>query len=113
MQAQGHAQLLVDMIDLGANVQAAEDDGADSGTPRSRLPEARDPALRPRGTELAAMGHTVLSVNGDDMGGSQVIMFQPDTDAAGGRERRDPPSDGSGYYRGSSDFRKDGQAVGW
>jgi gamma-glutamyltranspeptidase len=41
------------------------------------------------------MGHKVKSVSGDEMGGVQIIMR------------------GQGYYRSGSDFRKDGQAVGW
>jgi len=41
------------------------------------------------------MGHTVKSVNGDSVGGVQVIMR------------------GAGFYRAGSDFRKDGEAVGW
>jgi gamma-glutamyltranspeptidase/glutathione hydrolase len=47
------------------------------------------------GSKLAAMGHVVKSVNGDDLGGVQSIMFI------------------NGYYRSGSDFRKDGEAVGW
>jgi gamma-glutamyltranspeptidase / glutathione hydrolase len=47
------------------------------------------------GSTLAAMGHTVKSVNGEDVGGVQSIMFV------------------NGYYRSGSDFRKDGEAVGW
>jgi gamma-glutamyltranspeptidase len=47
------------------------------------------------GSQLAAMGHTVQSVNGDDLGGVQVIMVV------------------DGTYRSASDFRKDGEAVGW
>jgi gamma-glutamyltranspeptidase len=41
------------------------------------------------------MGHHVKAVNGADMGGVQVIEAV------------------DGYYRGGSDFRKDGEAAGW
>jgi gamma-glutamyltranspeptidase/glutathione hydrolase len=41
------------------------------------------------------MGHTVVSANGEDMGGYQAITFV------------------DGVYRGASDHRKDGQAAGW
>jgi gamma-glutamyltranspeptidase len=51
------------------------------------------------GAPLAAMGHTVRPVSGADVGGVQVIQVVPDA--------------GIRYYRGASDFRKDGQAVGW
>ena len=63
------------------------------------------------GAKLAAMGHTVKSVDGGAMGGVQAIMVLPDSTV---------PSAASGvavapggYYRAGSDFRKDGQAVGW
>jgi hypothetical protein len=40
----------------------------------------------------------------------QVIMFvaQPDAKAENGQPKRV-----GGYYRSGSDFRKDGEAVGW
>jgi gamma-glutamyltranspeptidase / glutathione hydrolase len=47
------------------------------------------------GAQLAAMGHKVKSVTGEDVGGVQALMRV------------------NGYYRAGSDFRKDGQAVGW
>ena len=47
------------------------------------------------GAQLGAMGHVVKSVNGEEMGGVQILMRGP------------------GYYRSGSDFRKDGEAVGW
>jgi gamma-glutamyltranspeptidase/glutathione hydrolase len=64
------------------------------------------------GAKLTEMGHTVRAVSGEDMGGVQVIMFVPQpgaarTDEAGSAKRV------TGYYRSGSDFRKDGQAVGW
>ena len=64
------------------------------------------------GSQLAAMGHTVNSVNGEDMGGVQSIMFvaQP---PAGPSDAAEVPRRVEGYYRGGSDFRKDGEAVGW
>jgi gamma-glutamyltranspeptidase/glutathione hydrolase len=56
------------------------------------------------GAQLKAMGHTVKSVDGEDLGGAQIIRFVTGP-AAGGTP--------GGYYRSGSDFRKDGQAVGW
>jgi gamma-glutamyltranspeptidase/glutathione hydrolase len=52
------------------------------------------------GTPLAAIGHRVRSINGTEIGGVQVIEVVP-------------TGSSSYYYRGGSDFRKDGQAVGW
>jgi gamma-glutamyltranspeptidase / glutathione hydrolase len=100
MQAQGHAQLLIDVIDLGANAQAAADMARFRHTEVSNLVILESPLYDLVGAALAAMGHTVRSVSGADVGGAQVIQVIP-TDA------------GTLYYRGASDFRKDGQAVGW
>ena len=100
MQAQGHAQLLVDVIDLGANAQAAADMARFRHSEVSNLLILESPLYDLVGPALAAMGHTVRSVNGADVGGVQVIQVVP-------------AEAGVRYYRGASDFRKDGQAVGW
>jgi gamma-glutamyltranspeptidase / glutathione hydrolase len=95
MQAQGHAQLLVDIFDLGANVQAATDMARFR---HSQVPNELnlEPALYDlAGRQLGAMGHQVKSIDGSSMGGAQLIMSV------------------DGTYRGGSDFRKDGEAVGW
>lgn len=100
MQAQGHAQLLIDVIDLGANVQAAADMARFRHSEVANLLTLESPLYDLVGPALAAMGHSVRSVNGADVGGVQVIEIVP-TDPA------------VKYYRGASDFRKDGEAVGW
>jgi gamma-glutamyltranspeptidase / glutathione hydrolase len=61
------------------------------------------------GAKLAAMGHSVRSVSGEEMGGVQILMFVADPSAAAAT----PPKQVPGYYRSGSDFRKDGEAVGW
>ncbi len=95
MQAQGHAQLLINILDFGANLQA----GADMARFRhSQVPNSlslETPLYDLVGAKLAAMGHTVKSVSGEEMGGVQILMYA------------------DGYYRSGSDFRKDGEAVGW
>jgi gamma-glutamyltranspeptidase/glutathione hydrolase len=99
MQAQGHAQLLINMIDLGANAQAAADMARfrHSQVPNSLSLEA--PLHDLIGAPLASMGHTVKSVDGSSLGGVQVIQLVPTE---------------TGFsYRSGSDFRKDGQAAGW
>jgi len=106
MQAQGHAQLLVDILDLGANVQAAADMARFKHDQIPNTLNLETPLYELVGARLAAMGHTVTPVNGAEMGGVQVIMAVP------GAADRSTPGAG-GYYRGGSDFRKDGQAVGW
>ncbi|HEX9473009.1 MAG TPA: gamma-glutamyltransferase, partial [Steroidobacteraceae bacterium] len=100
MQAQGHPQLLVNVIDLGANVQAAADMARFRHSQVANLLSLESSLYDLVGPALAAMGHTVRSINGADLGGVQAIQIVP-TDAP------------LRYYRGSSDFRKDGQAVGW
>jgi gamma-glutamyltranspeptidase/glutathione hydrolase len=95
MQAQGHAQWLINVLDLGANVQAAADMARFRHGQISNELSLEAPLYDVVGAQLAAMGHTVKSVNGEEMGGVQTIMVQ------------------SGTYRSASDFRKDGEAVGW
>jgi gamma-glutamyltranspeptidase / glutathione hydrolase len=95
MQAQGHAQLLVDILDLGANLQAGADMARFRHSQVANALSLETPLYELVGSKLAAMGHTVKSVSGDEMGGVQILM------------RVD------GYYRSGSDFRKDGEAVGW
>ena len=100
MQAQGHAQLLIDVIDLGANIQAAADMARFRHSEVANVLTLESPLYELVGPALATMGHTVRPVSGADVGGVQVIQV-----VAPGTPLR--------YYRGASDFRKDGQAVGW
>ena len=112
MQAQGHAQFLVDTLDLGANVQAAADMARFRHSQVSNVLSLERPLYDLVGSQLAAMGHTVNSVNGEDMGGVQSIVFvaqPPGVNDDGSRAAKRV----NGYYRGGSDFRKDGEAVGW
>ncbi len=97
VQAQGIAQVLVDIFDLGANLQAASDMARFRHTqvPNTLMLESQLAELV--GAQLQAMGHEVRSMNGTPMGGFQAIMVAPDT----------------GVYRAGSDHRKDGQAVGY
>ena len=111
MQAQGHAQLLVSIFDLGANLQA----GADMARFRhAQVPNTlslETPLYDLVGAKLAAMGHTVKSVNGEEMGGVQILMFVADPSQA--QAGTDTLRHVAGYYRSGSDFRKDGEAVAW
>ena len=97
VQAQGIAQVLVDILDLGANLQAASDMARFRHTqvPNTLMMESQLVALV--GAQLQAMGHSVKPMNGTPMGGFQAIMVMPET----------------GAYRAGSDHRKDGQAVGY
>jgi gamma-glutamyltranspeptidase / glutathione hydrolase len=95
MQAQGHAQLLVNILDLGANAQAAADLARFRHGQVANTLSLETPLYDLVGAKLAAMGHKVNAVNGGDVGGVQSIMVV------------------NGTYRSGSDFRKDGEAVGW
>ncbi len=108
MQPQGHAQILVSMIDFGLDVQAAGDaarirhDG--SQTPTGR-PMRRDggtidfEAGIPQETiaELVRRGHRIERHGGDTFGGYQGIWID----------------DAHGTLQGGSEPRKDGAAVGY
>ena len=94
-QAQGHVQVLIDMLDLGANVQAASDAARffhDQATNTLQLESSLYDLIGPA---LRKLGHNAVSSNGEGMGGYQAIALI------------------DGVYRGGSDHRKDGQAVGW
>ncbi len=106
MQPQGHAQIVVNMIDFGMNLQEAGD------APRIR----HDGSSQPTGTEmtdggvvnlesgipyksireLMSRGHQVEFSNGG-YGGYQAIMWDKE----------------KGVYFGASESRKDGQAAGY
>ncbi len=106
MQPQGHAQIVVNMIDFGMNLQEAGD------APRIR----HDGSSQPTGTEmtdggtvnlesgipyesirgLMKRGHHIQSSDGG-YGGYQAIMWNEE----------------KGVYFGASESRKDGQAAGY
>jgi gamma-glutamyltranspeptidase/glutathione hydrolase len=113
-QAQAQATELVNMIDLGMNVQAAGDAARfHHGQDNNRL-HLESKLYDLVGSQLQAMGHNVRRVTGDLMGGYQAILFDRDPTAKPPQDRSihgDPPV--NGVYRAASDFRKDGQAVGW
>jgi gamma-glutamyltranspeptidase/glutathione hydrolase len=115
-QAQGHAQVLIDMIDLHANPQAASDAARFTHAQATNRLSLESNLYALVGARLKALGHGVESVNGEDMGGFQAIWRErspagaaPAPGAATGGEGG--PIDG--VYRAASDHRKDGEAVGW
>ncbi len=111
MQAQGHAQLLVNILDLGANLQAAADMARFRHSQVPNTLSLETPLYDLLGAKLAAMGHSVKPVSGEDLGGVQIIMFVADPSAP--QAAPDGAMHVAGYYRAGSDFRKDGEAVGW
>ncbi len=109
MQAQGIAQVLVNVLDLGANLQAATDMARfhHSQVPNTMTLETKLFGLV--GKDLIAMGHKAQAANGGPMGGYQAIMFTPDS----GSTALSTNGVLNGFYRGGSDHRKDGQVVAY
>ena len=95
-QPQGHVQVLINLIDLGMNVQAAGD-AARFHHSQSANTVAFESGVSPAVIrELTGMGHRIVS-EVESYGGYQGIM-------------RDPAS---GAYTAGSDPRKDGLASGY
>ena len=116
VQPQTHAQHMVNMLDLGMNVQMTTDvarfthrQGSNTLALERELEALVGPALR-------AMGHKVQPVTGSAVGGYQGILFTRDPSLpvpiySPESAARDEPV--NGVYRMGSDHRKDGSAVGW
>jgi gamma-glutamyltranspeptidase/glutathione hydrolase len=96
MQAQGHEQIAVDIIDLGANVQQAGDLARFRHDEISDSLRLESPLYDLVGAQLKAMGYNVKPSSRAPMGGYQAIMLLA-----------------NGAYAAGSDFGKDGEAVGW
>jgi gamma-glutamyltranspeptidase/glutathione hydrolase len=111
-QAQGHAQMMVNMVDLGANLQATTDMARFH---HDQVPDVLDletEVYNKIGPQLQAMGHKVRLNDGDFMGGYQGILFNPLPGTAP-PDLKDTHTPVNGYYRAGSDARKDGAAQGW
>jgi gamma-glutamyltranspeptidase/glutathione hydrolase len=100
MQAQGHAQALVNIFELGANLQMATDMARfrHSQVPNQLVLEQGLYDLV--GKELTGMGHQLAAPDSSAMGGFQAILVKS-------------TPHGTRVYRAGSDHRKDGQAVGY
>jgi gamma-glutamyltranspeptidase/glutathione hydrolase len=112
MQSQGHAQMMVNMVDLGANLQATTDMARFHHDQISGKVLLESQAYKLVGAQLKAMGHDVVSSNGQPMGGYQGILFTPQPGAAP-PDGKDSHAPVNGYYRAGSDARKDGAPSGW
>jgi gamma-glutamyltranspeptidase/glutathione hydrolase len=115
-QAQAQATEMVNFIDLGMNVQAAGDAARFHHSQSLDRVDLESNLYDLVGPQLQAMGYTVRRVEGNDdvFGGYQAILFQEAPGLSAPPEwktRGDPPV--NGVYHGASDFRKDGEAVGW
>lgn len=94
MQPQGHAQLMIRIFEYNQNPQAALD------SPRWRISQDMEVYLesgfsKELFTGLAQLGHRISLKNYTAFGGGQIIYKLNDS------------------YLGASDWRKDGNAVGF
>lgn len=106
MQPQGHAQIVMNLIDFGMGIQEAGDaprihHGGSSEPTGSMMTDGGEVNLESGFSyetirELMRRGHKVAYANGP-YGGYQAIFRDPD----------------SGVYYGASESRKDGQAAGY
>jgi gamma-glutamyltranspeptidase/glutathione hydrolase len=116
VQPETHAQHMVNLIDHGMNVQMTTDAARFTHNQNSNALSLEAALFNLVGAALKEKGHQVRSVNGGAVGGYQGILFTRDPrlpaplfDASWARDDRPV----NGIYRGGSDHRKDGQAVGW
>jgi gamma-glutamyltranspeptidase / glutathione hydrolase len=116
VQPETHAQHMVNLIDHGMNVQMTTDAARFTHNQNANTLSLEAALFNLVGAALKAKGHDVRTVNGGAVGGYQGILFTRDPklpapifDASWAREDRPV----NGIYRGGSDHRKDGQAVGW
>jgi gamma-glutamyltranspeptidase/glutathione hydrolase len=116
VQPETHAQHMINLIDLGMNVQMTTDAARFTHNQNSNVLSLEGNLFKLVGPALQAKGHTVRSVTGGSVGGYQGILFTRDPSMT------PPPLDQrsvtedlpvNGVYRAGSDHRKDGQAAGW
>jgi gamma-glutamyltranspeptidase/glutathione hydrolase len=116
VQPETHAQHMINLIDLGMNVQMTTDAARFTHNQNSNVLSLEAPLFNLVGAALREKGHVVRAVGGGAVGGYQGILFtrdpalpEPTLDSRSVTE--DLPV--NGVYRAGSDHRKDGQAVGW
>jgi gamma-glutamyltranspeptidase / glutathione hydrolase len=118
-QGQGNMQVLVNVLDLGANVQAAGDMARFSHNQVANTVQLESQLFKLVGQQLIGMGHRASSGGGGLAGGYQGIMFVPATNGSppgcgdGDHDRDDRHCALNGFYRAGSNFREDGDSIGW
>jgi gamma-glutamyltranspeptidase/glutathione hydrolase len=115
VQPETHAQHIVNLIDLGMNVQMTTDAARFTHNQTSNVLSLEANLFNRVGVALRAKGHEVRSVSGGSVGGYQGILFTRDSRLPEPRFDSNATDDApiNGVYRAGSDHRKDGQAVGW
>jgi gamma-glutamyltranspeptidase/glutathione hydrolase len=116
VQPETHAQHMVNLIDLGMNVQMTTDAARFTHNQTSNVLSLENNLFTLVGAALKTKGHDVRAVDGGAVGGYQGILFTRDPQMpAPAIDQRSIDEDRpvNGLYRAGSDHRKDGQAVGW
>ena len=115
VQPETHAQHIVNLIDLGMNVQMTTDAARFTHSQTSNALSLEANLFNRVGAALRAKGHDARPVNGGAVGGYQGILFTRDPGLPEPTFDRASATDApvNGVYRAGSDHRKDGQAVGW
>jgi gamma-glutamyltranspeptidase/glutathione hydrolase len=116
VQPETHAQHIVNLIDHGMNMQMTTDAARFTHNQGSNVLSLETNLFNLVGSALKSKGHNVRSVTGGAVGGYQGILFTRDPKLPEPTfDRRSISEDlpVNGVYRGGSDHRKDGQAVGW
>jgi len=116
VQPETHAQHMVNMIDLGMNVQMTTDAARFTHNQGTNVLSLENNLFALVGDALKAKGHNVRATSGGAVGGYQGILFtrdpqMPEPTFDQRAVAQDLPV--NGVYRGGSDHRKDGEAVGW
>ena len=116
VQPETHAQHMVNLIDLGMNVQMTTDAARFTHNQTRNVLSLEEHLFAAVGDALRSKGHAVRAVDGGAVGGYQGILFTRDPQLP--EPTFDPRSitediPVNGIYRAGSDHRKDGQAVGW
>ena len=100
-QGMGNMQVLVNILDLGANLQAAGDMARFTHNQVSNTLQLESQLFNLVGQDLIKMGHNASSAGGEIAGGYQGIMVVAD------------PTGSNRTYRAGSNFREDGNSIGW
>ena len=116
VQPESHAQHMLNLIDLGMNVQMTTDAARVTHSQNANVVSLEASLFQVVGAALRAKGHFVQPVDGGAVGGYQGILFTRDPNLPEPTFDRRSITDDlpvNGIYRAGSDHRKDGQAVGW
>jgi gamma-glutamyltranspeptidase / glutathione hydrolase len=100
-QGMGNMQVLVNILDLDANLQAAGDMARFTHNQVNNTLQLESQLFNLVGQDLIKLGHKASSAGGEIAGGYQGIMVAPD------------PTGLNRTYRAGSNFREDGDSIGW